>query len=126
VAALIKLMRRTRAIHRTLHLQHLRGREYQRMLRQLGFYLDMLAVLRRGGASKPLWQPPRAFAEQLRARKPAAATLVQQITDLFYAARYGHERLSRQQMSRAHGLVAELAQSLRVRHRARKVESHEG
>ena len=35
--ALIKLMRRSMAIRRTLHLQHLKGGEYQRMLRQLGF-----------------------------------------------------------------------------------------
>src|SRR5690606_38196437 len=66
VVVLVKLMRRSISIKRTLRLHHLRGREYQRMLRQLGFYLDMLDVLARAGIGKPHWQPPLAYASTLQ------------------------------------------------------------
>lgn len=115
VIALIKLMRRSLAIRRTLQLQHLRGAEYQRMLRQLGFYLDMLRVLRRAGVPKPDWQPPLAYAGSLAARNRRAADLVREITDVFYEARYGHQRLDSRHVQAAHSLVEELAQSLSSR-----------
>lgn len=112
IIALVKLMRRSLMIRRTLQLQHLRGREYQRMLRQLGFYLDMLRVLRRAGLAKPDWQPPLAFAKSLASRNRRAADLVRQITDVFYEARYGNQRLESREVHAAADLVQELAQSL--------------
>jgi Ca2+/Na+ antiporter len=115
IIALGKLMRRSRAIRRQAHLEHLKGSEYQRMLRQLGFYLDMLAVLARGRCAKPPWQPPRQFAAQLAESRPAAAALASELTDLFYEARYGSRRLSREQLKHADDLVGRLAESLRVR-----------
>jgi transglutaminase-like putative cysteine protease len=115
VIALVKLMRRSLAIRRTLQLQHLRGAEYQRMLRQLGFYLDMLRVLKHGGMPKPHWQPPRQFAGAIVAKSPRAGELVGRITDAFYAARYGHRRLDREQIDSMKGLVQELAAALKVR-----------
>ena len=115
IMALIKLMRRSLAIRRTLQLQHVRGSEYQRMLRQLGFYLDMLHVLKQAGHAKPHWQPPLDYAHALVQRQPVAANIVRGITDLFYAARYGHQRLDRDEMERAGAMVRELASALRVR-----------
>lgn len=115
VIALVKLMRRSRAIRRTLQLHHLRGAEYQRLLRQLGFYLDMLTVLRRGGLSKPDWQPPMDYATALVRSRPELAPLVRGVTETFYAARYGRARLDRDQVEAARRQVADLAAKLRVR-----------
>jgi hypothetical protein len=115
IIALVKLMRRSRAIHQLAGLSHMHGSEYQRMLRQLGFYLDMLAVLKRGGVQKPPWQPPRHFADELEGEWPAAAELVTRITDVFYQVRYGGRRLDSRRMNHARALVRQLAKTLRVR-----------
>jgi transglutaminase-like putative cysteine protease len=115
VIALVKLMRRSRAIHHLAALHHFRGSEYQRMLRHLGFYLDMLHVLKRGGIEKPPWQPPRQFAQQLESDWPAAALLVRRITDAFYEIRFGGRRPDSTRLAEARSLVVELAKTLRVR-----------
>jgi transglutaminase-like putative cysteine protease len=73
VIALLRLLRRSRAIRRTLNLQHLRGAEYRRMLTQLGFYLDMLGVLERGGLGKPQWRPPMLHAAAIAGHAPEPA-----------------------------------------------------
>lgn len=115
---LIKLMRRSIAIKRTLQLKHFRGREYQRMLRQLGFYLDMLDVLERAGMRKPHWQPPLAYADALHETHGSEldpARLVSAVTDIFYQARYGGQALTREQITHASSMVAELANALNVR-----------
>jgi transglutaminase-like putative cysteine protease len=113
VIALIKLMRRFRQVRRRTHLEHFHGSEYQRLVLHLGFYLDMLAVLSQRGAAKPGWQPPRDFAAALAATHHTAGELVREVTDLFYAARYGGRRLSADDRRRARELVHELARVLR-------------
>lgn len=115
IVALIKLMRRSMAIRHTLQLQHVRGAEYQRMLRQLGFYLDMLQVLQQAGLAKPDWQPPMQYAAALSHSHPQEAALVSRITELFYLARYGHQPLTRQQQLRSRKLVEQLASQLHVK-----------
>ncbi len=109
IVALVKLMRRSMAIKSTLQLQHLRGREYQRMLRQLGFYLDMLGVLKRNGMAKPHWQPPLEFARLELVGQARAAELVREITGVFYEARYGRKKLERDEVERARQMVEELS-----------------
>ncbi|MHC4108287.1 MAG: DUF4129 domain-containing transglutaminase family protein, partial [Planctomycetota bacterium] len=115
VLTLIKLMRRSLAVRRTLRIQHLRGAEYQQMLRHLGFYLDMLQVLRRAKHPKPPWQPPLQYARALAASHPEAASLVRRITATFYEARYGRQPLTGAQVSRAKERVERLASSLKDR-----------
>ncbi|MCZ6494486.1 MAG: transglutaminaseTgpA domain-containing protein [Planctomycetota bacterium] len=115
VIALVKMMRRSLAIRRTLRLQYLRRAEYQRMLRQLGFYLDMLGVLKRGGRSKPPWQPPVQYSYALARAHPEAAATVREITDIFYSARYGRKQLTNEQVRRARSLVKQLAWALGVK-----------
>jgi hypothetical protein len=115
VIVLAKLMRRSMAIRRTLQLQHVRGREYRRMLHQLGFYMDRLSVLERGGLAKPPWRPPMAHAVALSAGQPAPAALVREITDAFYEVRYGGKALGEQRLEQARTCVRQLAQTLRVR-----------
>lgn len=115
VIALIKLMRRSIRLRSTLKLQYLSGAEYQRMLRQLGFYLDMLYVLRRGGLEKPHWLPPARYAEVLSTDNPRVARLVADITEVFYAARYGRRPLRRAETQAARKQVEELAAELGVK-----------
>ena len=116
VLTLIKLMRRSLAIRRTLRLRHLRGAEYQRMLRQLGFYLDMLRVLRRRKFPKPAWQPPLEYARVLADRRPDAGEIVRRITETFYAARYGRQRLTSAEVAHARTLVERLPAALKAKH----------
>ena len=115
VIALVKLMRRSLKIRMILRLAHFRGVEYQRMLRQLGFYLDMLTVLERARRAKPTWQPPLAYAAHLSRDRPRASQLVEQITSVFYAARYGQQRLTRDEVRRVGSDVRELASALSVK-----------
>jgi transglutaminase-like putative cysteine protease len=113
VVAMARFLRRFRQVRRRAHLEHFRGIEYQRLVVQLGFYLDMLTVLARGGRAKPSWQPPLDFAAALGASNAGAAGLVREVTELFYAARYGGRRLSADQRRRARELVQNLASVLR-------------
>ena len=115
VIALVKLMRRSLKTRMILRLAHFRGAEYQRMLRQLGFYLDMLNVLARAKRAKPMWQPPLAYAADLGRDRPRASQLVQRITSVFYAARYGQQRLTRDEVRRVGSDVRELASALSVK-----------
>lgn len=115
VIALLKLLRRSRAIRRTLQLQHVRGAEYRRMLTQLGFYLDMLRVLQRGGLEKPDWRPPMLHAVAIEGDAPDPARLVREITHVFYEARYGGEHVAPERIVLARNRVRELAALLRVR-----------
>ncbi len=115
VLALVKLRRRSLKTRVVLRLAHFRGAEYQRMLRQLGFYLDMLNVLARAKRAKPMWQPPLAYAAHLGRDRPRASQLVERITSVFYAARYGQQRLTRDEVRRVVSDVRELASVLSVK-----------
>jgi transglutaminase-like putative cysteine protease len=115
VVALIKLMKRSRRVRAVARLENIHGRDYQRMLRGLGFYVDMLDVLARSGRPKPDWQPPLAFARKALADEPETARIVRDITDLFYRARYGRDALSSDALGEARRAVRTLASHLGVR-----------
>lgn len=115
IVVLIKLMHRSWTIRSVLRLDRVGSRAATRMVRQLGFYVDMLDVLQRGGSRKPSWQPPLMFADALDAKDPAVAKIVQQLTDTFYAVRYGGHELSRQELAERKAKVRELASKLNVR-----------
>ncbi|MHC4947973.1 MAG: transglutaminase TgpA family protein [Planctomycetota bacterium] len=115
VVALVRLTRRSIAIRRTARLRHVRGAEYQRMLRQLGFYVDMLQALDRAGWAKPEWQPPLQFADGLAARRPRAAGLVRELSALFYDVRYGRRRLTAERAADARRWLEALPAALRER-----------
>jgi hypothetical protein len=106
-------MRRATRLRATMHLTHAHGGMYHRMLRQLGFYLDMLEALEQSGRAKPSWQPPLHYAQALSARHAEGASLVRRLTEMYYAARYGNQDLSREETSRARELVEQLSLALR-------------
>lgn len=115
IVIVIQIVRRWRRIQHALHLERLSTAEARRMLRQLGFYLDMLDVLNRGRLPKPAWQPPRAFAHDLADDHPDVSTAVIELTDTFYRARFGGARLDDDEVTRANSIVARLAETLGVR-----------
>lgn len=112
---LVQMFRRLLTLRDVLGLRHVRGRQYHRMLRQLGFYLDMLTVLDRAKIAKPQWQPPLQFAEQLALSHPDEATIVRQVTDGFYRARYGRRPLSQEELRELRTGVSTLADRFNVR-----------
>ncbi|MCP3902355.1 MAG: transglutaminase domain-containing protein [Planctomycetes bacterium] len=115
VVALVTVLRRTLAVRRALRVERLRFAESRRLVRSLGFYVDMLQVLREAGLGKPHWQPPLAYARRLRTSRPEAAQLVREIAETYYRARYARRRLSRRQLDRVRQRVGELATTLESR-----------
>ncbi len=115
LAIVVRLLRRARRFRRALHLEHLHRWEARRLLRQLGFYLDLLDVLRRGGLEKPRWQPPLAFAEVVRALRADIAPHMRDLTTRFYAVRYGERPITPEQVDEARGTVKAMATALGVR-----------
>ncbi len=114
LVALARHLRRVTRLRAAVGLTAARGAASRRALHQLGFYLDMLTVLRRAGLAKPAWQPPLAFAESLAERGHAAAAApVRRIAHRFYAARYGNRLRDRRERTEMQALVGELSSALR-------------
>jgi transglutaminase-like putative cysteine protease len=105
------------------------GRRLRRVVRDLGaggeslvdrlalgrdaaFYLDSLDALRRAGAGKPRARTPRAHAEELRTRNPAAGEAFSAIVALFYEIRYGGRTCSRAERVAADAMVDRLRSAL--------------
>jgi transglutaminase-like putative cysteine protease len=112
VAVLVRLRRRGSALRRTLRLRHRGAAEERRMVRRLGFYLDMLQVLERARMPKPAWCPPLLHARTLGPRHPEAAELVGRISDLFYRCRYGRAPVGAEEVAGARRLVEQLRRVL--------------
>jgi transglutaminase-like putative cysteine protease len=112
---LVRVLKRVRTIRRGAHLEHLHGRQYRRMVRQVGFYIDMLNVLHRAKLTKPSWQPPQQFGETLASARPEAARLVDEITRAFYRVRYGGHVLQPSEVESVDNSVRALAQHLNAK-----------
>jgi len=80
--------------------------------RDAAFYLDSLDALRRAGAGKPRARTPRAHAEELRSRNPAAGEAFSAIVALFYEIRYGGRTCSRAERVAADAMVDRLRSAL--------------
>lgn len=117
IAAAWTVLRRLLEVRRVARLERLSLAESRRLLRELGFYLDMLQLLARGGLAKPAWQPPRAFATALAKSRPDVAPIVDELVDRFYAARYGGRHLGHAERRQVNERLAALAERLRVRWR---------
>ncbi len=115
VIAVVKVMRRFLSIRRRARLEHMDGAQQRRLLRQLGFYVDMLNVLQRAKIRKPRWQPPLMYAGIIESEQPNAGGAMREIAELFYAARFGGQMLDRNDIARAKQLVTTLAGELNVR-----------
>ncbi|MCH2132324.1 MAG: DUF4129 domain-containing transglutaminase family protein [Phycisphaerales bacterium] len=87
----VRARRRRRRILAVTDLAHVSGSASRRLAARLGFYVDMLDLLRRAGLPKPRWQPPADFADSLRAEHPEAASAVSELARGYYECRYGGE-----------------------------------
>ena len=105
-------LRRAARLRATLKVRHVSGSAHHRMLSQLGFYMDMLTVLSAADRAKPAWQPPLEYAHVLVREHPAGGALTKQLTELFYAARYGGKSLTGAELRHARSLVTELRAAL--------------
>ncbi|MEM7228652.1 MAG: transglutaminaseTgpA domain-containing protein [Planctomycetota bacterium] len=115
IIVFVRLVRRIRTIRRRAHLEHLRGKQYRSMVRQVGFYVDMLNVLHRARLTKPAWAPPQLYGEQLEASNPQVASWIDHISRAFYRVRYGGESLPAKELDEVNASVDALAQHLKVK-----------
>lgn len=109
IVVIAYIWRRMRRVRTQLGLESMFSRRSRQMIRQLGFYVDMLRVLKSAGLTKPQWQPPHHFALSLQSARPEISSIVQRITRLFYTVRFGERPLSQDEQQQANQLVRELA-----------------
>ncbi len=86
--------------------------EQRRLVRDCAFYLRTMKLLEKAGYSKPTWQTPGAFAEELARWDGEAMATVKQLTALFYEVRFGGRALDSERARRANALVDRLEQTL--------------
>ena len=87
VLAIITVVRRRRMIRAAI------GKAPTRVLREAGFYLDLLDAFAIAGFPKPSHRSPRTHAELLHERRPEMARAAAPLVDLFYEIRFGDRRL---------------------------------
>jgi heme exporter protein D len=95
VMTVVTVVRRRRMIRAVI------GRAPNRVLREAGFYLDLLDAFSRAGFPKPSHRSPRAHVEILRERRPDLAEAAAPLVDLFYEIRFGGRRLESESRRRA-------------------------
>lgn len=115
VGLLARLMMRDKASLGLLGVEESHWLENRRQIRQMRFYLKMIAMLRAHGYVRPTWQTPRAFAEELSDANPMRFGPVVALTDLFYAVRFGQASLNPTDLTRAHAHLSALSDALGMR-----------
>ncbi len=83
--------------------------------RAAGLYGDLLRALRRAGLAKPNHVPPLAWCHQVSKQHPEAGLVAVRIVECFYAARFGDERPSAEDVARARRDLMQLRTQLGTR-----------
>jgi Ca2+/Na+ antiporter len=125
VAALVSVARRRATVRRVAGLERAHGRAGRRLVEQLGFYADALALLRGAGLPKPQWQTPQAFAGDVAARRPDLKSDVGEVVETFYAVRYGGAPLDEARGARIRDVLAGLGRKLGDRSSGRSTSPSE-
>jgi len=116
VAVMIAGLLRVVIVHRLrlarLKLGSLAQGRQRELAKQLGFYLDMSALLKRHGYVRPAWQNPREYALALAEDRPKQMQPLIELTDLFYRGRYGPVPLDRQDRRQARAYLRQLELAL--------------
>jgi protein-glutamine gamma-glutamyltransferase len=85
----------------------------QRLVRQLGFYDDLLRLLERQGiVPMPNWTPLE-FSDQLSFLPPRAYHDIRRITELFYRIRYGQVQLNAQRRRRLANAITKIGRMMK-------------
>jgi transglutaminase-like putative cysteine protease len=116
-AAIVR--RRRRRLRAALGLVR-SGSAERRLVRTLGFWLDVLDVLDRRGAAKPAARTPRMHGEALADAPPEARTAYAELVELYYAVRFAGKPLDAAAKARAASLVAALDRGLALRPERRR------
>lgn len=85
-----------------------------KLLRQLGFYDDMLRLLERHSMTRPPHQTPKEFADSLAHLPSEVYDTVNRLTGIFYKIRFGRRKLTAPQQRRLHTVLVQLADRLGV------------
>ncbi|MEO0964708.1 MAG: DUF3488 and transglutaminase-like domain-containing protein [Planctomycetota bacterium] len=112
VGVLVRVAMRRRARIAALRLGGLPVAQRRRLVRRLGFYLTMLEMLERHGFTRPAWQSPFAFAEELAEAHPMRFDPVLALTELFYEVRFGGRGLDAERQGRVRVHLRRLEQTL--------------
>ncbi|MEM0913219.1 MAG: DUF3488 and transglutaminase-like domain-containing protein [Planctomycetota bacterium] len=110
--AFARVILRRRARIAALRLGGLPASQRRRLVRRLEFYLTMLEMLERRGFSRPAWQSPCAFAEELAEANPLRFDPVVALTELFYEVRFGGRGLDAERQGRVRVHLRRLEQTL--------------
>jgi len=113
---MITVLLRVLIVHRRrlarLKLTSLTPARHRALVKQLGFYLDMSALLERHGYARPKWQNPRDYALDLVDRQPDQMQAVVSLTDLFYRGRFGVVPLDKNDRRQAQMYLRQLERAI--------------
>ena len=93
-------------------LDNLPATDQARLLRQLGFYDDLLQLLEKRQIIRPKHQTPMEFSESLSFLPSEPFSVIRRLTNLFYRIRYGEAELGPGQQKRLEVVIQRLADGL--------------
>jgi transglutaminase-like putative cysteine protease len=93
-------------------LDTLPAEERLRLVRQLGFYDDLVRMLERRGLSRPRHLTPLEFSDTLSFLPAEAYHAIRRLTEVFYRIRYGRHELSPGQRQKLDHSLASLESTL--------------
>ena len=93
-------------------LDKLSDADQMRLVRQLGFYDDLVRLLARHHISRPRHLTPLEFSRTLLHLPSEAYDTIRRLTQVFYRVRYGHAELSGGQQRRLGTVISRLEQRL--------------
>ncbi len=103
---------RLRRRAKRIGLEALPGPDKLRLVRQLGFYDDLMRLLERHDISRPAHLTPREFAESLSYLPTEAYDGICRLTNVFYRIRYGNAQLQPSQRRRLHDFIERIARAI--------------
>jgi hypothetical protein len=111
-ASLARLLYLRRKRVQALQLTSLPRAQRRTLAKRLRFYLRMLEMLERHGHSRPEWQSPYSFAQELASQHVLKFDPVVSLTELFYEVRFGHRPLTPQRRDQVRAHLRQLEHTL--------------
>ena len=93
-------------------LENLSTSDRVRLLRQLGFYDDLLQLLARRQIARPKHLTPLEFSQSLLYLPSQAYDTIRRLTEVFYRVRYGEYELSPSLRRRLDTVITQLGDAL--------------
>ncbi|MCC7145375.1 MAG: transglutaminase domain-containing protein [Phycisphaeraceae bacterium] len=112
IGLLIRELRRRRRRLAVLRIPGMDPKGRRTLLREAGFYVDMLAMLEAHGLKRPEWMTPLQFSQNLAQSYTQALRPTVALTELFYEVRYGGYPLDEGRRQRCRQQLAQLSKGL--------------